>query len=117
MTLCPCSKEISLNSSHNQRSYVTVQVRWGKEMIWIEELVELVESCASTPVYALLKREDEKFVTEQAYGQPRFVEDLVRDVSLKLIENQNIIWFFIESENLESIHNHNAYAVKEWSRS
>lgn len=116
MTLCPCSKEISKYNSHNQRSYVRVQVCWLQEIVWIEEIVRRVESCASTPVYSLLKREDEKFVTEAAWDRPMFVEDMVRDVALTLMDDNNIGWFSIESENMESIHNHNAYAVREWTR-
>ena len=115
-TLCPCSKEISKQSAHNQRSIVKAQVRWDKKLIWIEDLIELIEKCGSSPVYSLLKRTDEKYVTEHAYDHPMFVEDLVRDISVKLIADKSIIWFLIEAENLESIHNHNAYAIVEWSR-
>ena len=114
MTLCPCSKEICETGAHNQRAYVTVTVEF-KGFVWIEELVEVVESCASTDVYALLKREDEKIVTERAYEHPVFVEDLVRDIALRLKEDKRILWFRVEAESLESIHNHNAYAMIEGS--
>ena len=111
-TLCPCSKEISDFGAHNQRSEVKLQVRF-KKLIWIEDLVKLVENIASSDVYSVLKREDEKYVTERAYENPMFVEDIVRDVALKLNEDPNITWFAVESENFESIHNHNAYAYIE----
>lgn len=114
-TLCPCSKAISEAGAHNQRSYVKVECRYTK-MIWIEDLVRLIEQCASSPVYSLLKREDEKFVTEQAYQNPMFVEDLVRCIAQRLKKRKSIVWFSIESENMESIHNHNAYAMLEWKR-
>ncbi len=112
MTLCPCSKEISSKGAHNQRAYVRVSVRMNR-LVWIEELIEVAESCASSRLYALLKREDEKFVTEYAYDHPVFVEDLVRDVALKLKGDERIVWFRVEAESLESIHNHNAFAVVE----
>lgn len=108
-TLCPCSKNISEYGAHNQRGEVTVSVRF-KDAVWIEDLVAIVESSASSELYSLLKREDEKFVTERAYENPVFVEDLVRNVVVKLNENKNITWFSVEAENFESIHNHNAYA-------
>jgi GTP cyclohydrolase I len=111
-SLCPCSKELSRFGAHNQRSLVTVRLRY-REFIWIEDLVELVEGCASSPVYSLLKREDEKFVTEQAYENPRFVEDLVREVTQRLNERDEVTWFQVEAENFESIHNHSAYATIE----
>ena len=111
-TLCPCSKEISDSGAHNQRSEVTVQVRFN-DFYWIEELVEIVEQSASSPVYALLKRVDEKHVTEKAYENPRFVEDIVRIISKKLLADDRIDWFLVKSVNHESIHNHNAYAVIE----
>jgi GTP cyclohydrolase I len=110
MTLCPCSKEISEFGAHNQRSVVTIKVRFRK-MLWIEELVEIAESSASSPVFPLLKREDEKYVTEQSYENPAFVEDVVRNAAEKLMEENRIIWFEVSSENYESIHNHSAYAV------
>ena len=114
-SLCPCSREISERGAHNQRSLVNVQIRYTGH-VWLEELVELVEGCASAPVYSLLKREDEKAVTEQAYDNPMFVEDMVRAVTEKLKEQTKITWFRIECENFESIHNHSAYAQLEYSR-
>ena len=111
-SLCPCSREISERGAHNQRSLVNVQVRYT-EHVWLEELVELVEECASAPVYSLLKREDEKAVTEQAYDNPMFVEDMVRAVTERLRALPAITWFRVECENFESIHNHSAYAQLE----
>ena len=111
-TLCPCSKAISARGAHNQRGAVTVQVRFHKP-IWIEDLIGLIESSASSELYALLKREDEKAVTERAYDHPVFVEDLVRNVALKLKAHPDVKWFRVEAENQESIHNHNAYACIE----
>ena len=111
-TLCPCSKEISDYGAHNQRGEVRLQVRF-KKFIWIEDLVELVEKSASCEVYSVLKREDEKYVTEKSYNNPMFVEDVVREIAQKLNADPNITWFAIESENFESIHNHNAYAYIE----
>ncbi len=111
-TLCPCSKEISDFGAHNQRGEVRLQVRF-KKFVWIEDLIRLVEESASSEVYSVLKREDEKYVTEQAYENPMFVEDIVRDIAVKLNEDPNITWFAVESENFESIHNHNAYAYVE----
>lgn len=111
-SLCPCSKEISDAGAHNQRSLVRVQIRY-LEHVWIEDLIAAVESCASAPVYSLLKREDEKAVTEQAYENPMFVEDMVREVTRKLKENKQVTWFRVECENFESIHNHSAYALVE----
>ncbi len=111
-SLCPCSKEISERGAHNQRSIVTVQIRYA-EHIWLEDLISWVEECASCQVYALLKREDEKAVTEQAYDNPMFVEDMVRAVTEKLSSVDNIRWFSVECENFESIHNHSAYAMIE----
>lgn len=108
-TLCPCSKEISTSGAHNQRSYITLRVRY-REFVWLEELIELAESVASCPIYPLLKRRDEKYVTEQAYAHPRFVEDIVRDLTLALQKDARILEFDLAAENLESIHNHNAYA-------
>jgi GTP cyclohydrolase I len=109
-TLCPCSREISARGAHNQRSIVTVRVRTGR-LVWLEDLIEIAEAEASAPLYSMLKREDEKFVTEQAYSNPRFVEDVVRGVAVKLRRDRRITWYEVESENLESIHNHNAYAL------
>jgi len=114
-SLCPCSREISERGAHNQRSAVTVQVRY-RDHIWLEDLIEWVEACGSAPVYSLLKREDEKAVTEQAYDNPRFVEDIVRAVTEKLQHIENITWFRVECENFESIHNHSAYALVEQRR-
>ncbi len=111
-TLCPCSKEISKFGAHNQRSEVTIQVRM-KKLIWIEELIDIVEESGSSELFSLLKREDEKYVTEQAYNNPTFVEDVVRHVTEKLSQDKRIKWFTVESENYESIHNHNAYAFIE----
>jgi GTP cyclohydrolase I len=108
-TLCPCSKEISAFGAHNQRSMVTVKVRFRK-FFWIEDLIKMVEGSASGEVYSLLKRVDEKFVTEKAYQNPKFVEDLVRSVAVKLNADDNFTWYSIEAENFESIHNHSAYA-------
>ncbi len=108
-TLCPCSKNISKYGAHNQRGEVTVAVRF-KNTVWIEDIIEIVEKSASSELYSLLKRQDEKFVTERAYENPVFVEDLVRNVVIKLKENKNITWYSVEAENFESIHNHNAYA-------
>ena len=111
-TLCPCSKAISQYGAHNQRGTVTVQIRSTKA-IWIEDLIALVESCASSELYSLLKRQDEKAVTERAYENPVFVEDLVRNVALKLTAHRDVTWYKVEAENYESIHNHNAYACIE----
>jgi len=111
-SLCPCSKEISDYGAHNQRSHVTVTVR-THGFIWIEELIDLVEKNASSELYGLLKRPDEKYVTERAYDNPRFVEDMVRDVALVLNEDERVGAYSVESENFESIHNHSAYAIVE----
>jgi GTP cyclohydrolase IB len=111
-TLCPCSKEISEVGAHNQRGEVRVQVRF-KKFFWIEDLILLAEHSASCEVYALLKRQDEKFVTEKAYSNPMFVEDVVREIAHKLRQDSNFTWFSVESENFESIHNHSAYAYIE----
>jgi len=108
-TVCPCSKEISDRGAHNQRSVVTIQARF-REFVWIEELVETAEASASCPIWPLLKRSDEKEVTERGYDHPRFVEDVVREVALRLDKDPRITWYRVESENMESIHNHNAYA-------
>lgn len=111
-SLCPCSKEISNHGAHNQRSEVIIKIR-SKEFVWIEDLISLAESSASSEVYSLLKREDEKYVTERAYDNPVFVEDMVRKIAEKLEADPNIIWFSVESESFESIHNHSAYAFIE----
>jgi GTP cyclohydrolase IB len=111
-TLCPCSKAISEVGAHNQRGQVTYAVRF-KRPIWIEDLIRLVESCASSDLYSLLKRPDEKAVTERAYRNPVFVEDLVRNIAARSNAEENIAWYRVEAENFESIHNHNAYALIE----
>jgi GTP cyclohydrolase I len=111
-TLCPCSKAISARGAHNQRGIVTLAVRFD-EPVWIEDLIELVETSASAQLYSLLKRPDEKFVTEAAYDNPVFVEDLVRNVAQKVKSHPRITWFRVAAENFESIHNHNAWAMIE----
>jgi GTP cyclohydrolase I len=111
-TLCPCSKAISKYGAHNQRGIVTVQIR-STRAIWIEDLIAMVERSASSELYALLKRPDEKAVTERAYENPVFVEDLVRNVALELNAHPDVTWYRVEAENHESIHNHNAYACIE----
>jgi GTP cyclohydrolase I len=111
-SLCPCSKEISERGAHNQRSHVTVSARTN-DFVWIEEVVDLVEKQGSSELYGLLKRPDEKFVTERAYDNPKFVEDLVRDVAAVLNLDERIDAYVVESENFESIHNHSAYALIE----
>jgi GTP cyclohydrolase IB len=111
-TVCPCSKEISAMGAHNQRSIVTAKVRFNK-FFWIEDLIALVEDSASGEVYSLLKRVDEKYVTEKAYENPMFVEDVVRSVAEKLNADSNFSWYSVEAENFESIHNHSAYAFVE----
>jgi len=111
-TLCPCSKEISERGAHNQRGWVTVTLKFEK-FFWIEDVIALIEESASCGIYALLKREDEKYLTERAYDNPMFVEDVVREVAKKLNADPNFTWFSIEAENFESIHNHSAYAYVE----
>jgi GTP cyclohydrolase IB len=111
-SLCPCSKEISAYGAHNQRSHITITAQTNA-LMWIEELVTLAESEASCELYGLLKRPDEKFVTERAYDNPKFVEDLVRDVAGRLNAETRIDAYIVESENFESIHNHSAYALIE----
>jgi GTP cyclohydrolase I len=108
-SLCPCSKKISDYGAHNQRSHVTIKVRL-RSHIWIEELIEIAESEASCELYGILKRPDEKYVTERAYDNPKFVEDVVRDVATRLNRDERIGEYVVESENFESIHNHSAYA-------
>ena len=114
-SLCPCSKEISSYGAHNQRSVARIQLRFkdGYDCIFIEDLAELVERQGSSPIYPLLKREDEKFVTEAAYENPKFVEDILRDTVLVLRDIEGLGWFSVECENYESIHNHSAYAAHE----
>jgi len=111
-SLCPCSKKISDFGAHNQRSHVTINARIC-DFVWIEELIELVEQEASCELYGLLKRPDEKVVTERAYNNPKFVEDMVRDVAARLNKDDRICAYVVESENFESIHNHSAYALIE----
>ncbi len=111
-SLCPCSKKISDRGAHNQRSHVTVQVRTNG-FVWIEEIIELVEQEASCELFGLLKRPDEKHVTERAYDNPKFVEDMVRDVAVRLNRDPRFSAYVVESENFESIHNHSAYALIE----
>ncbi|MDD3150316.1 MAG: GTP cyclohydrolase FolE2 [Candidatus Gastranaerophilales bacterium] len=112
-TLCPCSKEISDYGAHNQRTFVKLKISYNAEQIlWIEDLIELVENCGSSPVYPLLKREDEKYVTERAYENPKFIEDVLRDVISELRKFEQINWFELECEAFESIHNHSAWAYQ-----
>lgn len=108
-SVCPCSKEISAEGAHNQRGEVRLQTRFNR-FIWMEDMIELVEACASCEVFSVLKRTDEKYVTEKAFSNPKFVEDIVRDISKRLKEDDNITWFSVSAENFESIHNHSAYA-------
>lgn len=121
-SLCPCSKAISDYGAHNQRGYVTIQVRsthsadGNPELIWIEELIEIAEQAASSPVYPLLKRSDERYVTMQAYDNPVFVEDIVRNVAVQMRDDPRVAWFRVHAVNQESIHNHNAFACVEWTR-
>jgi GTP cyclohydrolase I len=109
-SLCPCSKEISQYGAHNQRSHVTVTAKTNG-FLWIEDLIDLVEKEASCQLYGLLKRPDEKYVTEHAYEHPKFVEDMVRDIATKLNKDHRVAAYVVESENFESIHNHSAYAM------
>ncbi|MBL1142463.1 MAG: GTP cyclohydrolase I FolE2 [Proteobacteria bacterium] len=111
-SLCPCSKNISDYGAHNQRSHITATVRMY-DFMWIEELIDIIEKVASCELYGLLKRPDEKYVTERAYDNPKFVEDIVRDVAVKFNEENRIAGYIVESENFESIHNHSAYAMLE----
>ena len=111
-SLCPCSKKISDYGAHNQRSHVTITARTNN-FVWIEEVVRMAEEQASCEVYGLLKRPDEKYVTERAYDNPKFVEDMVRDVAAVLNADERIDSYVVESENFESIHNHSAYALIE----
>jgi len=115
MTVCPCSREISDRGAHNQRGEIRVMLQF-KGFLWIEDVIDMLEDCASGSVYSLLKREDEKYVTETSYDNPTFVEDVVRNVAIKLNQVENIIGYRIEVETYESIHNHDAYAciTKQW---
>ncbi|MGH8259299.1 MAG: GTP cyclohydrolase FolE2, partial [Steroidobacteraceae bacterium] len=115
-SLCPCSKEISAYGAHNQRSHVTITVK-SRTHIWIEEIIEIAESEASCEVYGILKRADEKHVTERAYENPKFVEDIVRDVAVRLNRDDRVAAYVVEAENFESIHNHSAYALIERDKS
>ena len=115
-SLCPCSREISERGAHNQRSAVTVEIRYT-DHIWLEDLIAWVEECGSAPVYALLKRDDEKALTEMAYDNPMFVEDVVRKVTQRLLKVPEITWFKVACENFESIHNHSAYGQVERTKS
>jgi GTP cyclohydrolase I len=121
-SLCPCSKTISDYGAHNQRTYVTIELRTVSRrfdadcVVWIEELVEIAEAASSCPVYPLLKRADERHVTMQAYDNPKFVEDIVRDVALRLRDDGRIRWFRTRARSDESIHNHCAFAEVEWER-
>ena len=113
-TLCPCSKALGEKGAHNQRGVVTYSVRFAQKPIWIEDLIDLVEACASCSLYSILKRPDEKWVTDYAYEHPVFVEDLVRNIAQKTESHEGIFsWYRIEAENYESIHNHEAYAIIE----
>jgi len=114
-TVCPCSRAISERGAHNQRGIVTVEMELGP-FFWLEDIITLVENAASSPVYSLIKREDEKYITEHAYDNPKFVEDVVRDVYLKIRELGQFPRFSVEAENFESIHNHNAYAFAEYTK-
>ena len=110
-TLCPCSKTISKYGAHNQRSVVRVEVRFTEgAFVWLEDLIRSVEALGSCEIFPLLKREDEKYVTERAYENPKFVEDVLRDVVLMLRDDPRVAWFEVECESMESIHNHNAFA-------
>lgn len=121
-SLCPCSKAISERGAHNQRGYITISLRSELDadgeprLVWIEELIEVAERSASAPVYPLLKRPDEAYVTVQAYDNPVFVEDMVRNVARRLQDDPRVAWFEVHAENHESIHNHAAFAQVTWSR-
>ena len=114
-TLCPCSKEISDFGAHNQRAHARIAARMSS-MVWIEELAEIADSCASAPIYSLLKREDEKYVTEHAYENPHFVEDSVRDLALAMEKEPRVTWYRVSVTSHESIHNHDAFACVERSK-
>jgi len=111
-SLCPCSKSISKYGAHNQRSHITIEaIATTGSVIYLEDLIDLAEQKASSELYAVLKRDDEKIVTERAYDNPAFVEDIVRDIAVELNSNEKINFYSLESENFESIHNHSAYAM------
>jgi GTP cyclohydrolase I len=117
MALCPCSKEISDYGAHNQRGVIRARIRYQKDVFyWIEDLVTELESAASCGIYPILKRRDEKYITEKAYDTPKFVEDILRDAVVTLRGDKNILWYEVETETFESIHNHNAYAYQCESR-
>ena len=111
-SLCPCSKDISNYGAHNQRSHITIKAKIDGHM-WLEELIDIAESEASCEVYGILKRADEKHVTERAYDNPKFVEDIVRDVAVRMNQEERVRAYVVEAENFESIHNHSAYALIE----
>jgi GTP cyclohydrolase I len=115
-SLCPCSKRISAYGAHNQRSHITLSVRVA-EHVWLEELIDIAEQEASCELYGILKRPDEKFVTERAYDNPKFVEDIVRDIAVRFNREPRILAYVVEAENFESIHNHSAYALIEKDKS
>jgi GTP cyclohydrolase I len=121
-SLCPCSKAISDYGAHNQRGFITVDLRSVTDangepaLIWIEELIEIAEQSASAPIYPLLKRPDERYVTMQAFDNPVFVEDMVRSVGIKLRADERVAWFKVKAKNEESIHNHSAFAELSWRR-
>ena len=115
-SLCPCSKKISDYGAHAQRSHITVGINCSSKM-WLNELIKIIESQASAELYAILKRPDEKFITEKAYDNPKFVEDVVRDVASQLDDNDKVTRYYIHAENFESIHNHSAFAVVEHDKS
>lgn len=108
-TLCPCSKEISERGAHNQRAKADISIRMDK-LVWIEDLIDIAESSASSPLFTLLKRDDEKFVTESSYDNPKFVEDVARDIAVKLEGDDRVRWYSVKVTSYESIHTHNAYA-------
>ncbi|MCD6102038.1 MAG: GTP cyclohydrolase I FolE2 [Candidatus Cloacimonetes bacterium] len=112
ISLCPCSKEISDFGAHNQRTYVTAKIIYN-DFVWLEELIEIIEKSGSSEVYSMLKRADEKYITEKSYNNPKFVEDIVREVAKKLKNDKRITSYKVEAESIESIHNHNAYAMLE----
>lgn len=114
-TLCPCSKEISLYGAHNQRALVELKVRC-KCLVWIEEMISMIEASSSAPLYTILKREDEKFITELSYERPRFVEDVIRELALRLNDDERILWYSASVTSRESIHDHDAFAGIERSK-
>ena len=116
ITLCPCSREISEHGAHSQRALIRVRLRTGKDrIIWLEDLIPLVEEQGSEQVYPMLKRADEKLITERSYQNPKFVEDVVRDSVIALRALPDVTWFSVSCESFESIHNHSAWAYTEWS--